>query len=116
MHSLPSTSQIRAPAARSTKNGWPPTALKARTGELTPPGIRRRASANNCSERLPEVIGGLLLVEKGLRQRPSIGAHDRADPNFVSIKPSLFGFKNETDVFRICGNGSFVARFHVVNF
>jgi hypothetical protein len=33
--------------ALETKNGSPPTFRNARTGELTPPGINRLASANN---------------------------------------------------------------------
>jgi hypothetical protein len=34
---------IQAPFALSTNGGPPPTALKARTGELTPPGKNRSA-------------------------------------------------------------------------
>src|SRR6516162_8601526 len=45
MYSLPSTSQSREPLAFATKNGSPPTLRKARTGEFTPPGINRLASA-----------------------------------------------------------------------
>src|SRR4051812_21965146 len=44
----PSASQKYAPCARCTKRGVPPTARKARTGELTPPGMMRRARANSC--------------------------------------------------------------------
>src|SRR5437016_9957707 len=50
MYSLPSTSHTRAPLAFWTKNGCPPTARNARTGELTPPGMYFRASANNASD------------------------------------------------------------------
>src|SRR5687767_11002054 len=32
------------------KTGWPPTARNARTGLFTPPGIRRCALSNSCSE------------------------------------------------------------------
>jgi hypothetical protein len=32
------------------KKGVPPTELKARTGELTPPGIIERARWKSCSE------------------------------------------------------------------
>src|SRR4029077_14674065 len=45
MYSLPSTSQSREPLAFATKNGSPPTLRKARTGEFTPPGMNRLASA-----------------------------------------------------------------------
>ena len=31
---------LRAPSERATKNGSPPTLRNARTGELTPPGMR----------------------------------------------------------------------------
>src|SRR2546426_977840 len=40
----PSTSQIRAPSPRATKNGSPPTPRKARTGLFTPPGMSRVAA------------------------------------------------------------------------
>ena len=39
----PSASVTRAPEPRAMKSGVPPTARKARTGELTPPGIARQA-------------------------------------------------------------------------
>src|SRR5712664_3058686 len=51
MYSLPSTSQTRAPRAFSTKNGCPPTARKARTGEFTPPGMYCNAWVNSFSDR-----------------------------------------------------------------
>src|SRR6218665_3738845 len=40
-------SQKYAPRARLTKRGVPPTALKARTGEFTPPGMRALARSNS---------------------------------------------------------------------
>src|SRR5437870_10943051 len=55
MYSFPSTSQIRTPSPRATKKGSPPTLRNARTGELTPPGMRFLASAKSLDER--EVIG-----------------------------------------------------------
>src|SRR5947209_14096216 len=54
MYSFPSTSHMRDPAARATKNGSAPTLRSARTGEFTPAGIRAFARANNSDER--EVI------------------------------------------------------------
>src|SRR6266850_7938068 len=42
---------MRAPSARSMKNGSPPTLRNARTGELTPPGILFCAARNNSEER-----------------------------------------------------------------
>src|SRR5439155_16701355 len=50
MYWLPSTSHTRAPLAFSTKNGCPPTARNARTGELTPPGMYFNASANKAAD------------------------------------------------------------------
>ena len=42
-YSCPSTSVSQAPLAERMKRGVPPTALNARTGELTPPGMTSRA-------------------------------------------------------------------------
>src|SRR3569832_1244486 len=49
MYSLPSASQRCEPDPRTMKGGSPSTARKARTGELTPPGMTR--SARCCSLR-----------------------------------------------------------------
>src|SRR5262245_13639886 len=43
MYWLPSASTIRAPEALAMKRASPPTDPNARTGLLTPPGMRRRA-------------------------------------------------------------------------
>src|SRR5438093_10887917 len=51
MYSLPSTSQIFAPSPRATKNGAPPTLRNARTGELTPPGMRSCARVKSSDDR-----------------------------------------------------------------
>ncbi len=51
MYSLPSTSMMRDPLPRAMNGGVPPTLRKARTGELTPPGMTLRAAANRASER-----------------------------------------------------------------
>src|SRR3954470_6960799 len=50
MYLLPSMSVIWQPSASLMNRGVPPTALNARTGELTPPGISLRALANAASE------------------------------------------------------------------
>ena len=50
-YSWPSTSVSRAPEAERMKRGVPPTARKARTGELTPPGVTALARANRASDR-----------------------------------------------------------------
>src|SRR5881409_410394 len=54
----PSTSQRRAPSARATKNGSPPTPRKARTGLLAPPGIRREAASKRLFEAASRLIPG----------------------------------------------------------
>src|SRR6058998_913843 len=51
MYSFPSTSQTRAPSERATKNGAPPTLRNARTGELTPPGMRSCARVKSSDDR-----------------------------------------------------------------
>src|SRR4029079_934321 len=49
-YSLPSTSVSQAPCAERMKRGVPPTALNARTGEFTPPGVTARARSNRASD------------------------------------------------------------------
>src|SRR5947207_8682111 len=64
MYSRPSSSTRRAPRPSRKKTGVPPTAPKARTGELTPPGISARDLSN--SARLRSCIGSSSgLVEEG---------------------------------------------------
>src|SRR6266699_1780762 len=53
MYSLPSTSHRSAPRPREKNSGSPPTALKARTGEFTPPGMTWRAFSNRLREMAP---------------------------------------------------------------
>src|SRR6266403_1783080 len=43
-------SPVRAPSARATNRGSPPTERNARTGLLTPPGMRRSAAASRRRE------------------------------------------------------------------
>src|SRR5215470_14976346 len=45
MYERPSASQRREPSPRWMKGGAPPTARKARTGLLTPPGMTRLAAS-----------------------------------------------------------------------
>ena len=49
-YSFPSTSVSHAPFASRMKRGVPPTALKARTGEFTPPGVTAFARAKSASD------------------------------------------------------------------
>src|SRR3990170_3655268 len=60
---------IRAPSARATKKGEPPTPRKARTGLLTPPGITRCALSNSLSDFAPAAgcWGRLTVEDFGLR-------------------------------------------------
>src|SRR2546422_622278 len=51
MYSLPSASQMWPPWPRWMNSGLPPTARKARTGELTPPGMTFCARLKSSSER-----------------------------------------------------------------
>ncbi|MNJ82099.1 hypothetical protein D3C77_812630 [compost metagenome] len=51
MYCLSSASHTYGPCARLMKRGVPPTERKARTGELTPPGMLRQARSNSCSLR-----------------------------------------------------------------
>src|SRR3569832_261161 len=52
MYCLPSSSKRYAPSPRLKNTGSPPTPRKARTGELTPPGMRRWACWNKSCERV----------------------------------------------------------------
>ena len=60
MSSTPSTVVTTEPAAEATNGGCPPTALNARTGELTPPGMTDRARLEQLPGRgsLPAPAGG----------------------------------------------------------
>ena len=59
-YSLPSTSVSQAPWAERMKRGVPPTALKARTGEFTPPGVTTRARSNRARDaEVSELTGSL---------------------------------------------------------
>src|SRR5215211_6533961 len=53
MYALPSMSVTVQPPACLMNRGVPPTALNARTGELTPPGMSTRAFAKAASELTP---------------------------------------------------------------
>src|SRR5262245_6500794 len=61
MYSLPSTSCRTAPWPRAKNSGSPPTALKARTGEFTPPGMTWRAFSKRLRETLPMALAARTL-------------------------------------------------------
>ncbi|GAB3789929.1 hypothetical protein GCM10027601_32440 [Nocardioides ungokensis] len=65
---MPSTSVSQAPRAERMKRGVPPTALKARTGEFTPPGVTARARSKREADRAAPVVGpdGLLEGRAGV--------------------------------------------------
>src|SRR5215217_7690479 len=88
MWRCPLASQKYAPCARWTKRGVPPTARKARTGELTPPGISARARSKSSAflsvfgvmrgevESLDCVTGLVVrLHDLGLRPEQAVGHH-----------------------------------------
>src|SRR5215218_4959310 len=63
-YSLPSTSVSQAPLAEAMKRGVPPTALNARTGEFTPPGVTARARSKSSSDRrVGPVVAALLELD-----------------------------------------------------
>jgi hypothetical protein len=56
------------------KRGVPPTALNARTGEFTPPGVTARARSNQAS--LAAVVEGIVAeVTRSLSRRCAKGSH-----------------------------------------
>src|SRR5215469_1652603 len=75
MYSLPSASQIRAPCPRTMNGASHSTALKARTGELTPPGIS--FAARECRRRDSSSFRGIILLP---RREPRV-----VHPHYVSL-------------------------------
>src|ERR1035437_3645121 len=83
---LPSTSHTRAPFALLTKNGWPPTARNARTGEFTPPGMYFSASAKSCSDMVRGFMAA--LSEEGTRgSRAKVNCHENSTSGVSSRYP-----------------------------
>src|SRR5262245_33975326 len=84
MSSRPSAVQTRAPCPLAMKTGWPPTALNARTGELTPPGITRSARSKSLRDgSIGTASGYLTSIRSGLRAwreraRPELSARPGA--------------------------------------
>ena len=67
----PSASVSTAPSPEAMNRGVPPTARKARTGELTPPGVTASARRSSASEAgasegyaagAPGVVGSPVLM------------------------------------------------------
>src|SRR5579859_7013281 len=61
-YSRPSASVSQGPWPETMKRGVPPTALKARTGEFTPPGVTTDARSNNAWETGASYGYGLPMV------------------------------------------------------
>src|SRR4051794_18779721 len=61
MYVLPSMSVMWQPSASLMNSGVPPTALNARTGELTPPGMTCRALAKAGSELAMLRVGWMCM-------------------------------------------------------
>jgi hypothetical protein len=73
---LPSASVSQAPEAEVMKRGVPPTAVNARTGEFTPPGVTARARSNQAS--LAAVVEGMVAEVTG-----SLSRRRAKDPHSV---------------------------------
>src|SRR6266571_865797 len=91
MYSLLSTSHTRAPCALLTKNGCPPTARNARTGELTPPGMHFNASANNASDFACEITPRRSDLPIPLRDR-NAAAHPECLARHLQSRRGLAAF------------------------
>ena len=63
-YSLPSTSVSQAPSAEAMNRGVPPTALNARTGELTPPGVTASARSKSAADSRGGPGARLILSER----------------------------------------------------
>src|SRR5258708_24144413 len=74
-----STSKMREPCAVSMNRGVPPTALKARTGEFTPPGMTSCARWKRASDCLPMAARIIRTASGG-----SMGGSAHASPYQVS--------------------------------
>jgi hypothetical protein len=66
MYSFPVQSVMQAPLADAIKTGVPPTARKARTGELTPPAIDWLAALKRDSEVFMQPFSIVFVLAGGL--------------------------------------------------
>src|SRR4051812_41413488 len=65
MYEFPSTSVTRQPCASLMNRGVPPTALNARTGDDTPPGMNCFALRNAASELAMERVRSGIEYNRG---------------------------------------------------
>src|SRR3954447_18688037 len=79
MYLLPSTSMRMAPSASLMKTGVPPTPLKARTGEETPPGMRVWARAKAAVELT--VVRAGVGIERRILGRECACANSTKNPH-----------------------------------
>ena len=80
-YSLPSTSVSHAPCADRMKRGVPPTALKARTGEFTPPGVTVRARSKSAADAVVEAVRSGVTRRLSPRVPTGRGAGSPAAPH-----------------------------------
>src|ERR671918_1004405 len=103
----PSASWRTAPSPRTTNGGVPPTAPNARTGELTPPGITRRARSNSSSDRVTGLssptttLGRWACVSDSLRATTPTGRR--------STSGTSNGGRSASAWRTCCGHGRLVA-------
>src|SRR5262245_48972734 len=84
MYERPSASRTRSPRPDRTKKGSPPTEANERTGEDTPPGIKRRARRKRAEDRTDfgTFEGVAILENRPLLREPSrrgsgvVGEHE----------------------------------------
>src|ERR1039458_8477367 len=86
MYRLPSASHTCAPRPRTRNGGVPPTERKARTGELTPPGMSRSARVCNARD-LSRLRAMVRYSPFGIRS------------SLFAFRSSLSGFQPKTEEF-----------------
>src|SRR6202795_1284644 len=101
MYSRPSSSVTRAPRPWRMKSGVPPTARKARTGELTPPGMTCCERSNSARLRsYMRTCPGGILEESRERQRgcAHIGSAEQGVDHRHHVSARLDGKRSVVDI------------------
>src|SRR5262245_52706251 len=102
MCSWPSTSRIIAPAPPVMKRGVPPTPLKARTGECTPPGDTRFERVKSESDWLMSGQPFARMARAVADDHRGAGAHETG-PCFAvcahAIGQACFGHQFDAGIF-----------------
>ena len=80
--------EVRRPGRAAMKRGVPPTALKARTGEFTPPGMHALGAFEQC--RLVRSVLG--VMRRGIARRFDSAGHRRCAPGSPSSSSSSSGW------------------------